>query len=144
MKVKEILSKTYGENHQIVERALRAEIRTTGGIVYKAPSYIDICRDLSNSMGMQNFMNVEYVRPLTTIGTRKIFKYSVSSLVTENMNYFINKTDINKELKTIKIARMLEEALLHDFSTELKASNSERTIERETSLLISYNPLLHS
>ena len=130
MKVKEILSKTYGENHQIVERALRLEMRTIGGVVCKVPGYVDIYRDLSNAMNIQNFMNLEYIRTIATIGTRKIFKYSTSSVVQENIEYFINKTDTTKELKTIKIARLLEEALLRDFSTELKASNSERTIEK--------------
>ena len=80
MKVKEILSKTYGENHQIVERALRLEMRTIGGVVCKVPGYVDIYRDLSNAMNIQNFMNLDYIRPLATIGTRKIFKYSTSSV----------------------------------------------------------------
>ena len=52
MKVKEILSKTYGENHQIVERALRIEACAIGGAVYKIPGYTDIYRDLSNAMNI--------------------------------------------------------------------------------------------
>ena len=130
MKVKEILFKTYGDNNQIVERALRLEACTTGGDAYKAPAYIDIYRDLANSMNIQGFIRLDYVRTVATVGSRKVFKHSTSSIVRENIEYFINKEEITKELKTIKIARILEEALLQDFSTDIKAINTERTIER--------------
>lgn len=130
MKVKDILFKTYGENNQIVERALRAEARTAGGYTYKTPEYTEIYRTMTNAMNVQNLMRLDQIKTFAIVGTRKVFKHSASSIVQENIEYFANKTDLDKETKTIKIARILEEVLLQDFSTGLKARSTERTAER--------------